>query len=118
VRVAVDPFGGRCGVPGGGHDGTSTAIGILGRTSLTVTVTLIPGLRRTRPGRGTRHAARGTRHDDREAVTMSGQPIPAAPTLYRLTKTGSRISDWPLIAKTLFFTKTLRGYSMINLREK
>jgi hypothetical protein len=36
-----------------GHDGAATAISILGRTSLTVTVTLIPGLRRTRPGRGT-----------------------------------------------------------------
>jgi hypothetical protein len=34
---------------GAGHAGASTAIGIMGCASLTVTVTLIPGLRRTRP---------------------------------------------------------------------
>jgi hypothetical protein len=34
---------------GGGHPGASTAIGVLGCASLTVTVILIPGLRRTRP---------------------------------------------------------------------
>jgi hypothetical protein len=36
---------------GGGHAGAATAIGIMGCTSLAVTVTLIPGLRRTRPRR-------------------------------------------------------------------
>jgi hypothetical protein len=34
---------------GGGPDGAATAIGILGCASLTVSVSLIPGLRRTRP---------------------------------------------------------------------
>jgi hypothetical protein len=36
---------------GGGHQAAATAIGILGCASLAVTVTLIPGLRRSRPGR-------------------------------------------------------------------
>jgi hypothetical protein len=35
---------------GGGHAGAATAIGVLGCVSLAVTVALIPGLRRTRPG--------------------------------------------------------------------
>ena len=35
---------------GGGHRAAATAIGILGCASLAVTVALIPGLRRTRPG--------------------------------------------------------------------
>jgi hypothetical protein len=34
---------------GGGHGGASATIGILGCASLTVTIALIPGLRRTRP---------------------------------------------------------------------
>jgi hypothetical protein len=34
---------------GGGHAGATTAIGIMGCASLAVTVTLVPGLRRTRP---------------------------------------------------------------------
>ena len=36
---------------GGGHAGAATAIGVMGCASLVVTVTLIPGLRRTRPRR-------------------------------------------------------------------
>ena len=36
---------------GGGNAGAATAIGVLGCASLAVTVALIPGLRRTRPGR-------------------------------------------------------------------
>lgn len=39
---------------GAGQAGASTAIGLLGCASLTVTVTLIPGLRRTRPARNAR----------------------------------------------------------------
>jgi hypothetical protein len=35
---------------GGGHAGAATAIGVFGCASLAVTVVLIPGLRRTRPG--------------------------------------------------------------------
>ena len=34
---------------GGGQAGAATAIGVMGCASLAVTVTLIPGLRRTRP---------------------------------------------------------------------
>jgi hypothetical protein len=34
---------------GGGHAGATTAIGIMGCTSLAITATLVPGLRRTRP---------------------------------------------------------------------
>ena len=36
----------------GGSAAATTAIGLMGCASLTVTVALIPGLRRTRPGRG------------------------------------------------------------------
>src|SRR6185437_593339 len=36
---------------GGGHAGATTAIGVTGCASLAVTVALVPGLRRTRPGR-------------------------------------------------------------------
>ena len=43
---------------GGGHAGAATAIGVLGCASLAVTVALIPGLRRTRPGDSRRHARR------------------------------------------------------------
>jgi len=48
---------------GDGAAGAATAIGILGCASLTVTVWLIPGLRRTRPAPGA----------DREPVTAAGQ---------------------------------------------
>jgi predicted MFS family arabinose efflux permease len=51
---------------GGGTVGAATAIGILGCASLTVTVWLIPGLRRTRPARPAPGA-------DREPVTAAGQ---------------------------------------------
>jgi len=51
---------------GGGAAGAATAIGILGCASLTVTVWLIPGLRRTRPVRPAPGA-------DREPVTAAGQ---------------------------------------------
>lgn len=43
---------------GGGPSGAATAIGLLGCASLTVTVTLIPGLRRTRPRRGAQEGGR------------------------------------------------------------
>lgn len=43
---------------GGGLSGAATAIGLLGCASLTVTVTLIPGLRRTRPRRGAQEGGR------------------------------------------------------------
>jgi len=42
----------------GGPAGAETAIGVLGCASLTVTVMLIPGLRRTRPRRGAEEAGR------------------------------------------------------------
>ena len=47
---------------GGGTAGAATAIGVLGCVSLTVTVSLIPGLRRTRPAPDA----------DREPVTAGG----------------------------------------------
>ena len=50
---------------GGGPRGAATAIGLLGCASLTVTVTLIPGLRRTRP----RHGAQEGGH---EPVAVTG----------------------------------------------
>jgi cyanate permease len=50
---------------GGGTAGAAMAIGILGCASLTVTVSLIPGLRRTRP-------QRGVRGEEREAATVGG----------------------------------------------
>ncbi len=53
----------------GGPGAAATAIGVMGCASLTVTVTLIPGLRRTRPPRGTIHdpARPGSAHDDQRA---------------------------------------------------
>ena len=45
---------------GGGPGGASTAIGAFGCASLAVTVALIPGLRRTRPGGTARGADRAT----------------------------------------------------------
>jgi hypothetical protein len=50
---------------GGGQAGAATAIGIMGCASLTVTVTLIPGLRRTRPGRPVQDS-------DRRPMAVSG----------------------------------------------
>ena len=52
---------------GGGPSGAATAIGLLGCASLTVTITLIPGLRRTRP----RH---GAQEGGRAPVAVTGQP--------------------------------------------
>ena len=51
----------------GGPSGAATAIGLLGCASLTVTVTLIPGLRRTRPRRGAQEGGRAP-------VAVTGQP--------------------------------------------
>jgi len=51
----------------GGPSGAATAIGLLGCASLTVTITLIPGLRRTRP----RH---GAQEGGRAPVAVTGQP--------------------------------------------
>jgi hypothetical protein len=50
---------------GGGQSGAATAIGIMGCASLTITVTLIPGLRRTRPGRPVQES-------DRRPMAVSG----------------------------------------------
>jgi MFS family permease len=51
---------------GGGNPGASTAIGVLGCASLTVTVILIPGLRRTRP--------RPVRPDARQPAVAPSSP--------------------------------------------
>ena len=94
---------------GGKHADASTAIGLLGGMSLTATVALIPACAAPAPD-----ASRGRRP---RAPPMSGQVVSAAPAQYKPTKAESRISDRPVITKTLFLGKVLYTYSMRNLRE-